>query len=111
MLSAAVALADEGGADAIGAMLRVVALNAVVRQRLAVIVPSVPSGPAQADLSAVTALVGTGRLTSVIGRTRVRRRAYPGRRTRCQVFYPPRTCMRHTRNLSYGKLYLALALC
>ncbi|MFH9178017.1 zinc-binding dehydrogenase [Streptomyces albogriseolus] len=69
VLSAAVALADEGGADAIGAMLRVVAPNAVVRQRLAVIVPSVPSGPTQADLSAVTALVGTGRLTSVIGRT------------------------------------------
>ncbi|MFF9334533.1 NAD(P)-dependent alcohol dehydrogenase [Streptomyces albogriseolus] len=67
-------VANGGGAPgrvfgAIGAMLRVVALNAVVRQRLAVIVPSVPSGPAQADLSAVTALVGTGRLTSVIGRT------------------------------------------
>ncbi|CAL9510021.1 Narbonolide_10-deoxymethynolide synthase PikA2, modules 3 and 4 [Streptomyces sp. enrichment culture] len=54
---------------AIGGMLRVVALNAVVRQRLAVIVPSAPSGPTREDLTAVSELVASGRLTPVIGRT------------------------------------------
>ena len=67
-------VANGGGAPgrvfgAIGGMLRVLALNAVVRQRLAVIVPSVPSGPTRADLTAVTELAGAGRLTPVIGRT------------------------------------------
>ncbi|TWD16260.1 NADPH:quinone reductase-like Zn-dependent oxidoreductase [Streptomyces sp. T12] len=54
---------------AIGGMLHVLALNTVVRQRLAVILPTAPSGPAHEDLTAVTALVESGRLTPVIGRT------------------------------------------
>ncbi|MEU1265593.1 zinc-binding dehydrogenase [Streptomyces cellulosae] len=60
---------------AIGGMLRVLVLNAVVRQRLAVIVPSAPSapsapsGPTREDLIAVSELVASGRLTPVIGRT------------------------------------------
>ncbi|MFD8265124.1 NAD(P)-dependent alcohol dehydrogenase [Streptomyces althioticus] len=54
---------------AIGATLGALALNAVVRQRLAVILPAAPSGPTWADLTAVTELLGSGRLTPVIGRT------------------------------------------
>jgi NADPH:quinone reductase-like Zn-dependent oxidoreductase len=54
---------------AIGATLGALALNAVVRQRLAVILPAAPSGPTRADLTAVTELLGSGRLTPVIGRT------------------------------------------
>ncbi|MDT3726480.1 zinc-binding dehydrogenase [Streptomyces sp. DSM 41972] len=59
-----------GGRSApIGVMLGALALNAVVRQRLAVILPAAPSGPARADLTAVTELLGSGRPTPVIGRT------------------------------------------
>ncbi|MGA5275407.1 zinc-binding dehydrogenase [Streptomyces cellulosae] len=54
---------------AIGGMLRMLVLNAVVRQRLAVIVPSAPSGPTREDLIAVSEFVASGRLTPVIGRT------------------------------------------
>lgn len=45
---------------AIGAMLGALALNAVVRQRLAVILPAAPSGPTRTDLTAVTELLGSG---------------------------------------------------
>ncbi|MET9367801.1 NAD(P)-dependent alcohol dehydrogenase [Streptomyces griseoflavus] len=54
---------------AMGTALRVAALNTVTRQNLRVILPAVPSGPARDDLLAVTALIGSGRLTPVIGRT------------------------------------------
>ncbi|MFI1419221.1 NAD(P)-dependent alcohol dehydrogenase [Streptomyces sp. NPDC020731] len=54
---------------AMGATLRLLAAGAVARQRLRVILPAVPSGPAQEDLRAVVALLGSGRLTPVVGRT------------------------------------------
>jgi NADPH:quinone reductase-like Zn-dependent oxidoreductase len=54
---------------AMGAMLRLVAVNAVVRQRLRPILPAVPAGPAHDDLLAVTALIEAGTLTPVVGRT------------------------------------------
>lgn len=54
---------------AMGAMLKLLAADTVTRQRLRVILPAVPSGPAQEDLRAVIALVESGRLTPVVGRT------------------------------------------
>ncbi|MYS50185.1 zinc-binding dehydrogenase, partial [Streptomyces sp. SID6013] len=54
---------------AIGAMAKVAAVNAVTRHRLRPILPATPDGPAHEDLLAVTALVGAGQLTPVIGRT------------------------------------------
>ncbi|OSP35063.1 NAD(P)-dependent alcohol dehydrogenase [Streptomyces sp. 13-12-16] len=54
---------------AMGAMLRLLAADAVARQRLRVILPAVPAGPAHEDLLAVTALIGAGRLTPVVDRT------------------------------------------
>lgn len=54
---------------AMGAMLRVMALNAFVRQRLRVILPAVPAGPVHEDLLAVIALIGSGQLAPVVDRT------------------------------------------
>ncbi|MEW2073742.1 NAD(P)-dependent alcohol dehydrogenase [Streptomyces sp. NPDC017966] len=54
---------------AMGSLLKLLAADAVVRQRLRVILPAAPSGPVQEDLRAVTALIGSGRLTPVVGRT------------------------------------------
>ncbi|MEO3756287.1 NAD(P)-dependent alcohol dehydrogenase [Streptomyces sp. B6B3] len=54
---------------AVGAMLRLVAVNAVVRRRLRPIYPAAPAGPTQEDLLAVTALVEAGRVTPVVDRT------------------------------------------
>jgi NADPH:quinone reductase-like Zn-dependent oxidoreductase len=54
---------------AVGAMLRIVAANAVVRQRLRPILPAAPAGPTHDDLLAVTALIRAGTLTPVVGRT------------------------------------------
>jgi NADPH:quinone reductase-like Zn-dependent oxidoreductase len=54
---------------ALGAMLRVVAVNAFVRPRLGVILPAAPAGPTQEDLLAVTALIEAGELTPVVDRT------------------------------------------
>jgi NADPH:quinone reductase-like Zn-dependent oxidoreductase len=54
---------------AVGAMLRLVAVNAVVRRRLRPIYPAAPAGPTQEDLLAVTALVEAGRVTPMVDRT------------------------------------------
>ncbi|MFD7769424.1 NAD(P)-dependent alcohol dehydrogenase [Streptomyces sp. NPDC059787] len=54
---------------AMGAMLKLLAVDTVVRQRLRVILPAVPAGPAHEDLLAVTALIGSGRLAPVVDRT------------------------------------------
>jgi NADPH:quinone reductase-like Zn-dependent oxidoreductase len=54
---------------AVGAMLRILAANAVVRQRLRPILPAAPAGPTHDDLLAVTALIQAGTLTPVVGRT------------------------------------------
>ncbi|MFD3588689.1 NAD(P)-dependent alcohol dehydrogenase [Streptomyces sp. NPDC058683] len=54
---------------AVGAILRLVAIDAVVRQRLRPILPAVPDGPVHQDLLAVAALVAAGRLTPVVDRT------------------------------------------
>ncbi|MFD4597175.1 NAD(P)-dependent alcohol dehydrogenase [Streptomyces sp. NPDC058464] len=54
---------------AMGSMLRVVAADPFVRQRLRPLVPSVPNGPVHQDLLAVTALVEAGRLAPVVDRT------------------------------------------
>lgn len=54
---------------AVGSTLRLVAAGALARQRLRVILPSVPGGPAREDLLAVTALLETGRIAPVIDRT------------------------------------------
>ncbi|MFD9433540.1 NAD(P)-dependent alcohol dehydrogenase [Streptomyces sp. NPDC060002] len=54
---------------AVGSMLRVIAVNGFVRQRLRTILPSAPAGPTQEDLLAVTALIEAGRLAPVIDRT------------------------------------------
>ncbi|MER5197366.1 NAD(P)-dependent alcohol dehydrogenase [Streptomyces sp. NPDC002755] len=51
---------------AVGSMLRVIAVNGFVRQRLRTILPSAPDGPTREDLLAVTALIEAGRLTPVI---------------------------------------------
>jgi len=52
-----------------GAILRLIAVNAVVRQHLRVILPSAPDGPTHEDLLAVTALIEAGKLTPVVDRT------------------------------------------
>ncbi|MFE6286510.1 NAD(P)-dependent alcohol dehydrogenase [Streptomyces sp. NPDC057877] len=54
---------------AVASMLRVVAVNAVVGQRLRPILPAAPSGPTHDDLLAVTTLVEAGKLTPVVDRT------------------------------------------
>jgi NADPH:quinone reductase-like Zn-dependent oxidoreductase len=54
---------------AVGSMLRLVAVNSYVRQRLRPILPATPAGPAHEDLLAVTALIEAGRLTPVVDRT------------------------------------------
>jgi NADPH:quinone reductase-like Zn-dependent oxidoreductase len=54
---------------AVGAMLGLVAVNAVVRQKLRLIIPATPNGPVQEDLRAVAALVEAGTLTPVVDRT------------------------------------------
>ncbi|WP_405817633.1 NAD(P)-dependent alcohol dehydrogenase [Streptomyces sp. NBC_01390] len=54
---------------AMGSMLRLIAVNAFVRQRLRVILPAAPAGPTHEDLLAVTALIEAGRLTPVVDRT------------------------------------------
>lgn len=54
---------------AVGAMLRMLVVNALVRQRLRVILPAAPAGPTQEDLLAVTALIAAGKLTPVVDRT------------------------------------------
>ncbi|MBQ0827230.1 NAD(P)-dependent alcohol dehydrogenase [Streptomyces tagetis] len=71
---AGVLVANGGGSPgrvfgAIGSMLRVAALDTVTRHRLRPIVPATPAGPAHEDLLAVTALIETGRVTPVVGRT------------------------------------------
>ncbi|WBB81243.1 NAD(P)-dependent alcohol dehydrogenase [Micromonospora sp. WMMD882] len=54
---------------AVTAMLRVAATDRFARQRLRVLLPATPAGPAQEDLRAVTALVDAGTLTPVVDRT------------------------------------------
>ncbi|MPY56519.1 NAD(P)-dependent alcohol dehydrogenase [Streptomyces spongiae] len=54
---------------AVGSMLRLSAVNAFVRQRLRLILPSAPAGPTHEDLLAVTALIESGKLTPVVDRT------------------------------------------
>lgn len=54
---------------AMGSMLRLIAVNAFVRQRLRVILPSAPAGPTHDDLLAVTALIEAGTLNPVVDRT------------------------------------------
>jgi NADPH:quinone reductase-like Zn-dependent oxidoreductase len=53
---------------AVGAMLRMLAVNAFVRQRLRLILPAAPAGPTHDDLLAVTALIEAGTLTPVVDR-------------------------------------------
>ncbi|BET45419.1 NAD(P)-dependent alcohol dehydrogenase [Streptomyces sp. RK23] len=71
---AGVLVANGGGSPgrvfgAIGATLKVAAVNAVTRQSLRPIIPTTPDGPAHEDLLAVAALVENGQLTPVVGRT------------------------------------------
>ncbi|WDZ82419.1 NAD(P)-dependent alcohol dehydrogenase [Micromonospora cathayae] len=54
---------------AVGAMLRVIAVDRFVRQRLRVILPATPAGPTHQDLLDVAALIEAGTLTPVIDRT------------------------------------------
>ncbi|CAM5522606.1 NAD(P)-dependent alcohol dehydrogenase [Streptomyces aurantiogriseus] len=54
---------------AMGSMLRLIVVDAFVRQRLRVILPTVPAGPTHQDLLAVTALIEAGELTPVVDRT------------------------------------------
>jgi NADPH:quinone reductase-like Zn-dependent oxidoreductase len=54
---------------AMGAMLRLLAVNAFVRQQLRVILPAAPAGPTHDDLLAVVALIEAGKLTPVVDRT------------------------------------------
>jgi NADPH:quinone reductase-like Zn-dependent oxidoreductase len=54
---------------AVGSMLRMVAVNGVVRHRLRLVLPAVPAGPTREDLLAVTALIEAGTLNPVVGRT------------------------------------------
>ncbi|MGC0375975.1 NAD(P)-dependent alcohol dehydrogenase [Streptomyces sp. SAI-229] len=54
---------------AMGATVKLLAAGTVVRQRIRVILPAVPAGPVREDLLAVTALIGSGRLTPVVDRT------------------------------------------
>ncbi|MEU1159540.1 NAD(P)-dependent alcohol dehydrogenase [Streptomyces sp. NPDC005921] len=53
----------------LGSLLRVVAADPFVRQRLRPLLPSVPDGPVHQELLDVTALVEAGRLTPVVDRT------------------------------------------
>ncbi|WP_217167899.1 NAD(P)-dependent alcohol dehydrogenase [Streptomyces sp. AC512_CC834] len=69
-----VLVANGGGSPgrvfgAIGAMLKLAAVDAVTRQRLRPILPATPDGPAHADLLAVTALVEAGQVVPVVGRS------------------------------------------
>ncbi|MFB8444491.1 NAD(P)-dependent alcohol dehydrogenase [Streptomyces niveus] len=69
-----VLVANGGGSPgrvfgAIGSTLKLVAVNAVARHSLRPIIPATPSGPAQEDLLAVTALIDDGQVTPVVGRT------------------------------------------
>lgn len=71
---AGILVANGGGSPgrvfgAVGSMLRLVAVNAFVRQRLRPILPSAPAGPTHEDLLAVTALIEAGELTPVVDRT------------------------------------------
>ncbi|WP_399894885.1 NAD(P)-dependent alcohol dehydrogenase [Streptomyces sp. BBFR51] len=71
---AGVLVANGGGSPgrvfgAIGAMLKLAAVNALTRQRLRPILPATPDGPAREDLLAVTGLVEAGQVTPVVGRT------------------------------------------
>ncbi|MGW0456272.1 NAD(P)-dependent alcohol dehydrogenase [Streptomyces tendae] len=71
---AGVLVANGGGSPgrvfgAIGATLKVAAVNAVARQSLRPILPTTPAGPGHEDLLAVAALVEAGQLTPVVGRT------------------------------------------
>lgn len=54
---------------ALGAMLRLVAMNAVSSQRLRAVMPAVPNGPTQENLRSVLELVETGKVVPVIDRT------------------------------------------
>ncbi|MFF7978057.1 NAD(P)-dependent alcohol dehydrogenase [Streptomyces sp. NPDC007901] len=54
---------------ALGSLLRIVAADPFVRQRLRPLLPSVPDGPVHQELLDVTALVEAGRLTPVVDRT------------------------------------------
>ncbi|MFJ6572139.1 NAD(P)-dependent alcohol dehydrogenase [Streptomyces sp. NPDC091292] len=54
---------------AIGSMLKVAAVNSVTRHTLRPIIPATPNGPAHEDLLTVTALVESGQVTPVVGRT------------------------------------------
>jgi NADPH:quinone reductase-like Zn-dependent oxidoreductase len=54
---------------AMGALLRVLVVNAFVRQQLRVILPAAPAGPTHEDLVGVTALIEAGELTPVVDRT------------------------------------------
>jgi NADPH:quinone reductase-like Zn-dependent oxidoreductase len=54
---------------AVGSLLRVVVVDAFVRQRLRPIHPAAPAGPTREDLLAITALIEAGRLTPVVDRT------------------------------------------
>ncbi|MBC7272570.1 MAG: NAD(P)-dependent alcohol dehydrogenase, partial [Streptomyces sp.] len=54
---------------AVGSLLRLMAINPLVRQRLRPILPSPPAGPTHDDLLAVTALIDSGKLTPVVDRT------------------------------------------
>ncbi|MEU8733441.1 NAD(P)-dependent alcohol dehydrogenase [Streptomyces tendae] len=71
---AGVLVANGGGSPgrvfgAIGATLKLAAVDTVTRQRLRPILPATPDGPAHEDLLAVAALVEAGQLTPVVGRT------------------------------------------
>jgi NADPH:quinone reductase-like Zn-dependent oxidoreductase len=55
---------------AMGSMLQLLAVNALVRQQLRLILPAGPDGPTtHEDLLAVTALIEAGKLTPVVDRT------------------------------------------
>ncbi|KUO14087.1 NAD(P)-dependent alcohol dehydrogenase [Streptomyces sp. DSM 15324] len=67
-------VANAGGSPgrvfgAVGALLRVAAVDVVVRQRLRPVLPSAPAGPVHEDLLAVTALIEAGALAPVVDRT------------------------------------------
>ncbi|MFD0319081.1 NAD(P)-dependent alcohol dehydrogenase [Streptomyces flavalbus] len=54
---------------AVGSLLRLAAVNPLVRQRLRPILPAAPAGPAHDDLLAVVQLIESGVLTPVVDRT------------------------------------------
>lgn len=67
-------VANGGGAPghvfgAMGAMLRLLAVDPFVRQRLRPLLPSPPAGPVQEDLRTVAAMAGAGTLRPVVDRT------------------------------------------